>query len=211
MENQSQSIEDIRTIRKLMEESTRFLSLSGLSGIFAGIAAIAGALIAYFLILEKGSIRYDDYISILPTDKTIILRWKLTADALFVLAISILLSYYFSSQKARSEGKNIWSPVSKRLLINMLIPLLTGGIFIIVLLIQNHLQLIVPGLLIFYGLALVNAGKFTYDEVFYLGILEILTGLISAFFPGWGIISWIIGFGLIHIIYGIVMYRKYEA
>jgi hypothetical protein len=211
MENKSESIEDIKTIRKLMEESTRFLSLSGLSGIFAGIVAIAGAVIAYFLILKKGSIRYDDYISILAADETLIRRWKLIADALLVLALSILLSLYFSSQKARSEGKNIWSPVSKRLLINMLIPLISGGIFIIVLLIQNHLQLIVPGLLIFYGLALVNAGKFTYDEVFYLGILEIITGLVSAFFPGWGIISWIIGFGLLHIIYGIVMYRKYEA
>ena len=93
----------------------------------------------------------------------------------------------------------------------MLIPLVTGGIFIIVLLIQNHIQLIVPGLLIFYGLALVNAAKFTLDEVFYLGILEIITGLVSAFFSGWGIIFWILGFGVLHIIYGVIMYRKYEA
>lgn len=93
----------------------------------------------------------------------------------------------------------------------MFIPLVTGGIFIVVLLLQNHIQLIVPGLLIFYGLALVNAGKFTLDEVFYLGILEITTGLVSAFFSGWGIIFWIIGFGILHIIYGVVMYRKYEA
>jgi hypothetical protein len=93
----------------------------------------------------------------------------------------------------------------------MLIPLVTGGIFIIVLLIQNQIQLIVPGLLIFYGLALVNSSKFTLDEVFYLGILEIITGLVSAFFSGWGIIFWILGFGVLHIIYGVVMYRKYDS
>jgi len=66
-------------------------------------------------------------------------------------------------------------------------------------------------LLIFYGLALVDAGKFTYGEVFYLGILEIITGLVSAFFPSLGLFFWIFGFGVLHVIYGLVMYRKYEA
>ena len=87
----------------------------------------------------------------------------------------------------------------------------TGGVFIIVLLLQNNIQLIVPCFLIFYGLALVNAGKFTFGEIFYLGILEIITGLVSAFVPGWGLIFWIFGFGILHIIYGLAMYRKYEA
>jgi len=195
----------------MMEESTRFLSLSGLSGIFAGVFAIAGALIAFFLILNNGSIHQDEYFRILPEKEALILRWKLIADAVCVLILSVIFSLYFSYHKAKHEGKTFLSPVSKRLLINMLIPLITGGIFIIVLLLQNNMQLIVPGLLIFYGLSLVNAGKFTYDEVFYLGILEIITGLVSAFFSGWGIIFWIFGFGMLHIVYGMVMYRKYEA
>jgi hypothetical protein len=76
---------------------------------------------------------------------------------------------------------------------------------------QNNIQLIVPCFLIFYGLALVNAGKFTFGEIFYLGILQIVTGLVSAFVPGWGLIFWIFGFGVLHIIYGLAMYRKYEA
>ena len=167
----------------MMEESSRFLSLSGLSGIFAGGFAIAGALVAYFLILKNGTIRYDEYIRILTEKETITLRWLLIADAVGVLILSIFFSFYFSINKAKREGKNFWSPASKKLLINLLIPLVTGGIFIIVLLIQNQIQLIVPGLLIFYGLALVNSAKFTLDEVFYLGILEIITGLVSAFFP----------------------------
>jgi hypothetical protein len=211
MKKDTKSIEDIKAIRKLMEESSRFLSLSGLSGIFAGLLAITGALIAYFLILKNGSIRYDDYVSSLSGQETQSLRWKLIADAVFVLALSVIISFYFSLQKAKREGKNFWTPVSRRLMMNLLIPLVTGGVFTIVLLIQNQMQLIVPGLLIFYGLALVNAGKFTYGEVFYLGILEIITGLVSAFFTGWGIIFWIIGFGLLHIIYGVALYRKYEA
>jgi hypothetical protein len=97
------------------------------------------------------------------------------------------------------------------MLLNLLIPLITGGIFTIAVMVQNHIQLIVPGFLIFYGLALVNAGKFTFSEVFYLGLLEIITGLVSAFIPGWGIPFWIFGFGFLHIVYGLAMFRKYGA
>jgi hypothetical protein len=211
MKSEIKSIEDIKAIRKIMEESSRFLSLSGLSGVFAGVTAIAGALVAYFFILDNGSIHYDDYFRSLPANETFSLKWQLIADAALVLVLSVLFSLYFSLKKAKRDGKNIWTPVSKRLLINLLIPLVTGGFFTIVLLFQNHIQLIIPVFLIFYGLALVSAGKFTYGEIFYLGILEIITGLVSAFVPGWGLIFWIFGFGILHIIYGLAVYRKYEA
>jgi hypothetical protein len=211
MEENLTSSDELKTIRKIMEESSRFLSLSGLSGVFAGIFAIAGACIAWFLILNNGSIHYDEYFRSLSARETIVLRWQLIADALTVLILSVIFSLWFSARNARRAGKRLWTPVSKRLIINMLIPLASGGLFVIILLIQNHLQLIVPGLLIFYGLALVNAGKFTYGEVFYLGLLEILTGFASAFFPGLGIIFWAFGFGILHIAYGLFMYRKYEA
>jgi hypothetical protein len=211
MKSDNKSIEDIKAIRKIMEESSRFLSLSGLSGIFAGITAITGALVAYFFILDKGSIHYDEYFRSFSENETLVLRWQLVTDAVIVLVLSVLVSLYFSIKKARRDGKNLWTPISKRLLLNLLIPLTTGGVFAIVLLHQNHLQLIIPSFLIFYGLALVNAGKFTFGEIFYLGILEILTGLFSAFIPGWGLIFWIFGFGILHIIYGIAMFRKYES
>ena len=211
MKSDTKSIEDIKAIRKIMEESSRFLSLSGLSGVFAGITAIAGALVAYFFILDNGSIRYDEYFRSLSAKEALSLRWQLMADAGIVLVIAVLFSLWFSIKKAKTDGKNFWSPVSKRLLINLLIPLITGGVFIIVLMIQNHIQLIVPGFLIFYGLALVNAGKFTFGEIYYLGIFEIITGLVSAFLPDQGLLFWIFGFGILHIIYGLAMYRKYEA
>jgi hypothetical protein len=211
MENNSKSIEDIKTIRKIMEESSRFLSLSSLSGIFAGVFAIAGALVAYFLILNNEFFQLDEYLKSLSDKETFAVRWQLLADAGLVLAFSVIFSYYFSFRKTKREGKSFWTPVSKRLFINLLIPLITGGIFTIILLFQNNIQLIVPCFLIFYGLALVNAGKFTYGEVFYLGILEIITGLASAIFPNLGLLFWIFGFGILHIIYGVVMYRKYQV
>jgi len=211
MKSDTNSVEDLKAIRKIMEETSRFLSLSGLSGVFAGVTAIAGALFAYFFILDNGSIHYDEYFRSLPAEETFSLRWQLIVDAALVLVLSVLFSLYFSIKKAKKDGKKFWSPVSRRLLINFLIPLVTGGIFIMVLMFQNHIQLIVPGFLIFYGLALVSAGKFTFDEIFYLGILEIITGLVSALVPGWGLLFWIFGFGILHIIYGLAMFRKYEA
>jgi len=211
MKSDTNSIGDIKAIRKIMEESSRFLSLSGLSGIFAGVTAIAGALVAYFFILDNGTIHYDEYFRNLSTEETFSLRLQLIAVAASVLVLSVLISLWFSIKKAKRDGKNFWTPVSRRLLINLLIPLVAGGVFIIALLLQNNIQLIVPCFLIFYGLALVNAGKFTFGEVYYLGILEIITGLVSAFVQGWGLIFWIFGFGILHIIYGLAMYRKYEV
>jgi hypothetical protein len=211
MKNETESIGDLKAIRKIMEESSRFFYLSGLAGVIAGAIAIAGALIAYIFILDNGSIRYEDYLRTLSVQDAQTVRLQLIADASVVLLLSVLVAFWFSMKKARKDGKNFMSPISRRLLINFLIPLVSGGIFIIVLLLQNNMQLIVPCFLIFYGLALVNAGKFTFGEIFYLGILEIITGLVSAFVPGWGLLFWVTGFGILHIIYGLAMYRKYGA
>ena len=65
-------------------------------------------------------------------------------------------------------------------------------------------------MLIFYGLALINSSKYTFFEIRYLGIAEIVLGLIASVFVSSGLILWAAGFGLLHIIYGIIMYYKYE-
>lgn len=211
MKNYSTSVEDLKTIRRIMEESTRFLSLSGFSGVFLGMFAIAGALIAWFLILEGGNISYDDYFGTLSGKATATIRWQMAALALSVLLLSLAAAFYFSFRKAKQSGKSLLTPVAGRLLISLFIPLVTGGSFALILLIQNHVDQIVPVLLVFYGLALINAGKYTYNEIFYLGILEIFTGLVSAFFPAQALWFWIFGFGILHIVYGLFMYRKYET
>jgi hypothetical protein len=198
MENNTSHLEDLKIIRKVMEESSRFLSLSGLSGIAAGIFALAGAAVAYFAILKNGDAGTSHGMHLLIIDGVIVL----------VLAIGI--SLFFSIRKSKKTGSQVWTPVSKRMLINLSIPLVTGGAFIIALLIFNYPGLIVPAMLLFYGLALVNAGKFTFNEIFYLGLLEILTGLLCVFLPDFGIFFWAFGFGILHVTYGLIMYRKYE-
>jgi hypothetical protein len=210
MNSKSNYIEDLKTIKKIMEESSRFLSLSGLSGLFAGLIALLGAAVACFVIFNGSVLLTDTYFTRLSVEESDTLKIRLIIDAVLVLISGIGVSFYFSYRKAMRQGMKMWSPVSKRLLINLLVPLVTGGIFIIILYWENQWQLIVPSMLLFYGLALVNAGKFTYNEVFYLGLIEILIGLVSAIFPGYGIFFWCLGFGLLHIAYGLIMHRKYE-
>jgi hypothetical protein len=211
MENNSTTAEELKTIRTIMEESTKFLSLSGFAGVFMGLAAIAGAIAAHIFILDGGNIKLTEYYRSLTLENGVIMPWNMIIIAMVVLIVSIIIAYSFSLAKAKKSGMKILSPVSRRLLVNLMIPLVSGGLFVIILMLQSHFQLIIPSLLIFYGLALINAGKFTYSEVFYLGVIEIVTGLISAFFPAQGLIFWSMGFGIVHILYGLFMYRKYEA
>jgi hypothetical protein len=210
MDNKINYLDDIKSIKKMMEESSRFLSLSGLSGLFAGLIALAGGSIAYIVILKSKTLYFDDYFISLSVNEISNLKIQLIIDAALVLFLSISGSLYFSYKRSLRLGLKMWTPVSKSLLINLLIPLVTGGFFIIILCTDANWKFVIPLMLIFYGLSLVSVGKFTFNEIFYFGIAEIITGLVSALFPEYGILFWCFGFGILHITYGFFMYSKYE-
>ena len=202
--------DDLFAIRQMMERSSKFLSLSGLSGVFAGMCALAGAAIAYFLILDTGNIQYDEYIRSLGSESTQAIRFQLFADALIVLIVALGGAVFFSIRKAKRNRQKLWNKTTKNLLVYLFIPLVTGGLFSILLMWHNNTHLVAATTLIFYGLALVNAGKFTFGEIHYLGLTEIVLGLLAGVFIHYGLLIWTIGFGIMHIVYGLVMYQKYE-
>lgn len=193
-----------------MEESSRFLSLSGLSGLFAGLIALAGAAFAVYIFLDGNFLLSGGFFSAENAPLLNSLKINFFAEAIIILVLALGVSVFFSYRRSGQQGLKMWTPVSKRLLVSFFVPLITGGILILILYFQHQFRLIIPSMLIFYGLGLVNAGKFTFNEVFYLGLLEITTGLFSVIFPVYGIILWSFGFGLLHIVYGLTMYRKYE-
>ncbi len=205
----SEHLEAIQDIRKMMKKSTRFLSLSGLSGVFAGIYALAGAVVAhlYFQHLFY-QFEYSRGSSLIPDTNTIYLNFSLIAGS--VLVLSIVTAYYFSNRKAKRIGQTLFDHTGLRVLINLCIPLIAGGIFCVALLYQGAIVYVAPAMLLFYGLALINASKYTYDDIRYFGLCEIVLGLINAFNLGDGLIYWTIGFGLLHIVYGASMWFKYE-
>tara|TARA_R110002072_G_scaffold108026_2_gene234646 strand:- start:45231 stop:45842 length:612 start_codon:yes stop_codon:yes gene_type:complete len=190
-------LKDISEIKNLMNRSSRFISLSGLSGIFAGAYAITGAIIAYFFIFpETGS-----YLTLHS--------WNFRALLALLASIAILsviTAFLLTTRKAKKNNEKIWDSTTKRLLLNFLIPLVTGGIYILIKLSSQHYGLTASLMLIFYGLALVNASKYTIGNVKYLGYAEIVIGLICAALPGYGFWFWLVGFGVLHMIYGSLMY-----
>ena len=202
--------EDLQAIRNMMERSSKFLSLSGLSGVFAGICALIGAAVAYFFILDSGQVQYDQYLRGLENASTSSVRSLLAADALVVLIFACLGAFYFSMLKSKKANQPLWTNSTRRLLGHLLIPLVTGGLFAIILVIRNDIQLVASVTLIFYGLSLVNAGKFTFGEIHYLGLTEIGLGILAGIFVNHGLLFWTLGFGVMHIVYGIVMYYRYE-
>lgn len=200
MENEKY-LQDIQDIKQMMSQSTQFISLSGLSGILAGIYALIGATIVNYLLEQN---KFDVVIIEGLTFKLIILT------AFVVLLLSLVTATILTKQKAKKVGEKVWNASAKRLLINFCIPLFTGGIFAILLLRQEVYGLIAPITLIFYGLACLNASKYTLKDVRYLGITEIILGLIAVEFSGYGLYFWVLGFGICHIVYGAMMYFKYD-
>jgi predicted lysophospholipase L1 biosynthesis ABC-type transport system permease subunit len=199
--------QDIASIRTMMERSAKFISLSGLSGVLAGLYALTGAAIVFV------RIRYP------------LFGWEssagytLRADAmteLIIVALTVLIAsigtgMWLSGRKARKHGVKLWSPASKSLFVNLSIPLVSGGIFILIMLYSGYFALVAPACLLFYGLALIQASANTFQEIRYLGFCEIALGLVSALMPGFGLVFWAVGFGVLHIIYGAIMHNKYDT
>ncbi|MFI5171134.1 MAG: hypothetical protein ACHQFW_02030 [Chitinophagales bacterium] len=208
-ENQNDAyLDDIKEIRSMMEKSSRFLSLSGLSGVSAGIVALAGAIMAWWYIKNNlGSSMYS-----MRNITTIELKDLvfLLLDAAIVLVLAVALAIYFALRKARIQNLPVWNKAAELTFFNLIIPLIAGGIFCLFLFYYDLYLLIAPATLVFYGLALLNASKFTLHEIRYLGITEIILGLIAMATPGYSLIFWSLGFGVLHIIYGAVMYFRYE-
>jgi len=202
------SLQDIHDIKRLMERSSRFISLSGLSGIAAGICALAGSYFAYELIGNYYG-RYNDRSAYYGADFAT-LRFNLLMVAAIVLSVALISSYYFTWRRARHNRVPLWNLASRKLMWNMLIPLISGGVFILAMLQYNEWKFVSPACLIFYGLALVNGSKYTLSDIRYLGYCEIIMGLINTQFVGSGLYFWAFGFGVLHIIYGGVMWWKYE-
>lgn len=198
---------DITAIRSMMERSSRFNTLSAWAGILAGIYALAGAYIAWeFFKFNPDRVYYN------PADKlhaTLVLP-EVVLLAVFIFILAAVSAIYFSYRRADKRGEKLWNATSRRLLENMALPLITGGLFILVLIAKGYIGWLAPLTLVFYGLALYSASKLTYDEVRVLGLIQIALGLFSAYFVEYGLLCWAIGFGIVHIIYGIYIYFKLE-
>jgi len=200
-------LKDLSEIKNLMTKSSRFISLSGLSGILAGIYALIGAYLGYRIIYANNSISAYGYRTLVLNEDRIL---QIFLIALIVVALSIITGIVLSYSKAKRRGEKFWDTTSKRLVINFAIPLVTGGVFILFLIEKEVYAYVAPLTLVFYGLACVNASKYTLGDIRYLGLTMIVIGLASVYFLGYGLFFWALGFGVCHIFYGTLMYFKHD-
>lgn len=205
MTEQKEHLQAISDIRSMMERSSRCISLSGLSGVFAGIFALIGA----YLAMDKFESSTQNYRTI-GGDELVGLTLYFFEIAGAVLFASLLVGTLLTIRNSKRKGIKTWDSTAKRLLINLAIPLIAGGLFCLIMLYHGIIGLVAPATLIFYGLALINASKYTFNDIRYLGICEIILGLAASLYIGYGLFFWAFGFGVLHIIYGAVMYFKYE-
>lgn len=201
---QKDLFKELGQIRSLMEKSSKFVSISGLSGVLIGFYAILATLFGYYLLLksEGPATQLTSYLTITNS---------FLALAILILVLSLLTGCLMARKKAKKYKQSIWNITSKSLLFAVSIPLLTGGILAFILFSQGYYQWIAGMLLIFYGLALAAGSIYTFKEVKWLGILEICLGLIALWLPDHGLMLWGLGFGVLHIIYGFIVYKKYES
>lgn len=211
MENKEKQLEALAGIKELMERSSRFVSFSGISLISAGIVAIAGTVIAT-IYLDKGL--FDPAKSVMPEIANVNVDhgniFFLVITSLIVFAVALIAAFVFFFRKAKSQNLVFWDNIAKRVFLNHFIFFFTGGMFCLILLYYGIYFLIVPAMLIFYGLALVNVSKFTMNEIAQLGIFEILLGIIASFVTAYPLLMWMLGFGILHMVYGSYIYFKYE-
>lgn len=222
MSEEKDQLAAISEMRDLMNRSSRFVSLSGLSGVSAGFFAICGATIVWYA-LKSGfyhvPFNINDWLS---DDRSFLgelfsmlgiffIYRFLVIISIIVLFLALFSAWWFAKRKAKKAGMTLWDDTAKRMMINLMIPLVAGGIFCLALMWHGIIGMVAPAMLIFYGLGLLNASKYTLDEIRYLGLMEIGLGLLALVFISYGLVFWTIGFGVLHIIYGSFMYFKYDV
>jgi predicted lysophospholipase L1 biosynthesis ABC-type transport system permease subunit len=200
-------LSDLAQIRSMMERSSRFISLSGLSGVMMGLYALAGAAAAWYLLRQEG-VLLEEGLARRAASPGLMLQ--LLAIGLLVLALALFTGTWLTIRKSRQTGQSIWDQSARRLLISLMIPLLTGGLLCLIFGSKGYVGVIAPITLIFYGMALVNGSKYTLHDIHSLGLMQIGLGLLAALFLGYGLFFWAIGFGVLHIAYGLYMYYRYE-
>ena len=182
-----------------MEKSSKFLSFNGLSIVFAGWFAVAGAIFASLFLKGSFGSGYN-----LTQKMTVLL-----ADALMVLFLSVAVITFFCWKKARANHETLFNSTTRRAAYSILLPLFAGWIFSFVFLFRGDIHIVCSSTLIFYGLGLVNTSNYTYPNLNYLGITDFILGWSTLFFINSGGYFLWCGFGFCHVIFGFIMYFRY--
>lgn len=185
---QGRAIDNLAFIRETMERSSVFTSVPGYGGMLMGITAIVAAYIA----------------SIQPTIREWLIVWLIEASLAFLIG---LLAMW---QKTKLSNSSLLSTPARKLLLNSLPPFLCGIVITLGLWRFGIFEIMIPIWLLLYGAAVVTGGSYSVKAVPIMGWCFLAVGTIAFFVPtAYGNLLMAIGFGVLHIVFGFIIGRKF--
>lgn len=198
-----QHLENLSELKGILSRNTRFLSFSGLAGVIAGVLALIGQTVAVMYYLSHPEI---DITKKLAPEHAIVF---LTISAA-IMILSVGVGYVLTNKNIKKTGEKLNSGLIKNTLLNICLPIAVGGVMCLMAYMQGHNMVIPSYMLLFYGLALFGGSKYSFDDLKMVGSAFILLGMVSYFDPSLSIFTWGLGFGILHIVYGLQIYFQRE-
>jgi len=182
------AMEDLRFIRETMERSASFTAIPGWGGVMIGATALAAAFVA----------------SRQPVTRDWLVTWFV--EGLVALAIA----GWATHRKARAVSIPLFSGPGKKFAIGLAPPLLAGALLTVVLYRGGFFSILPAMWLLLYGAGVVTGGAFSVKIVPVMGMCFMLVGAVALFGPAaWGNAFMAAGFGGLHVLFGIVIARRY--
>jgi hypothetical protein len=203
------SLQDVQDIKRMMQRSSRFTSLSAWSFVGAGAVALISAAIGRYIFFVPYYRSYNTRGTFIASDFAE-LKTQLIGLAFATLLVAGGVAALFTWFKARRQGQSLWEYSSRQAAWQFAVPMVAGAVFLLGMLQYDEWRFVAPGCLLFYGLSMVAASRFTLGAVRWLGFGMILLGLINLFYIGYGMYFWTIGFGALHIVFGLLVWLRYE-
>jgi hypothetical protein len=182
------AMDNLRYIRETMERAGSFTAVSGWGIVTIGATAIAAAWLAGAMASPAGWLAV----------------W--TVEAVLALAIGVLSV----ARKARAAGMPLLSGPGRKVALILSPPLMAGAVLTAVMFGEGILAPL-PGMwLLLFGAGVVAAGAFSVRIVPVMGLTFMLLGSAALLLPaGWGNGLMALGFGGLHIFFGVLIARRY--
>jgi CHASE2 domain-containing sensor protein len=182
------ALEHLRYIRETMERSSSFTAVPGWGGVAMGVSALAAALLA--------------------SRQTNTASWMTVWS--WEAAVALLLGGIGILRKTRGGDKSLFSAPGRRFFYSFCPPLAAGGLLSWTLANQGFWSPL-PGLwLLLYGAGIVTAGAYSVRVVPIMGVCFMTLGAIALGSPAaWGNGYLAAGFGGLHILFGLIIARRY--
>jgi hypothetical protein len=182
------AMDNLHFIRQTMERATAFTAVPGWGGVGMGVLALVAAGVA------ETRLSTDAWLA----------TWLTTA----VLALT--LGGWAMSRKARLAGTTVFSYSGRRFVLSYVPPLVVGALLTGALVRAGQLDALPGTWLLLYGTGVVTGGAFSVRVVPLMGLCFMALGAVALFGPApWGNLLMAAGFGLLQIVFGVIIARRY--